>query len=105
MTIHVQPPAPGDLIRSQVLTKFALRQSDLAAAMGISKVRLNLIINRKAPLTPEMALRLAVVTDTAVEYWLASQVDYELFRAEQRLSGELSELTVLPACTELSATL
>jgi addiction module HigA family antidote len=57
MTITTKPPAPGDLIRDQILKRFALRQADLASAKGISKVRLNLIINKKAPLTPEMAFR------------------------------------------------
>jgi addiction module HigA family antidote len=95
MTITTKPPAPGDLIRHQILKRFALRQADLASAMGISKVRLNLIINTKAPITPEMALRLAKVTSTEAEYWLGHQVEYELHRARTRLSGELDELVVV----------
>lgn len=93
MALVTRPPAPGDLIRHQILNKFSLRQADLAAAMKVSKVRLNLIINKKAPLTPEMALRLARVTSTEAEYWLARQMEFELARARTHLSDELDGLT------------
>ena len=38
------------------------KQAQLAAAMGVSKVRICQIINGRAPVTTEMALRLAVVS-------------------------------------------
>jgi antitoxin HigA-1 len=95
MTIRTNPPAPGHLIRQQVLKKFSLRQADLAAAMGVSKVRLNLIINGKAPVTTEMALRLAKVTGTEAEYWLRLQLDHQLHRARARLGAEIDRLAVI----------
>jgi antitoxin HigA-1 len=101
MTIRTNPPAPGHLIRHQVLKKFSLRQADLAAAMGVSKVRLNLIINGKAPVTPEMALRLAKVTATDAEYWLRLQLDHQLHRVRARLGAEIDRLAVIINTTPL----
>jgi addiction module HigA family antidote len=72
-----------------------IKQADLANAMGVSKVRINQILNGHAPITPEMALRLAKVTGTAAHDWLALQRDFDLHRAQRRLARELQKLPSL----------
>jgi plasmid maintenance system antidote protein VapI len=70
--------------------------------MRVSKVRLNPIINKKAPLTPEMALGLAKVTATDAGYRLRAEADYELDRARDRLGSDLDDLPVLAVVTVTS---
>jgi len=78
-----------------VLEQMPIRQADFARAMGISTVRLNQILNGRAPITPEMALRLARVTGSSPEYWLALQNDWSLHKTRARLRTELDKLPVL----------
>jgi len=51
-------------------------QAQLADAMGISRVRVNQLVNGHAAITVETALRLGHVTDTEPEYWLALQAAF-----------------------------
>jgi antitoxin HigA-1 len=96
MTVQAMPPLPGAVLRHRILKRLGLKQAELAQAMGVSKVRINQIVNGHAPITPEMALRLGRVTDTAPEYWLRLQCEFELHVANERLGKTLAELPVLP---------
>lgn len=96
MALRIVPPLPGAVIRQRVLKKFGLRQADLARAMGMSKVRINHILNGKAPVTASVALRLAYVTDTAPEDWMTLQSEHELFRAKAAFAEALPQLIRLP---------
>ena len=83
---------------AQVLAQLRIlgvRQADLAAAMKVSRVRINQIVNGHAPITPQMALRLAKVTGTKPEFWLDLQTQFDLHRSRAELAGELEELRVL----------
>jgi addiction module HigA family antidote len=100
MALQTFPPAPGSVLRRK-LTELRLRQSDLARSMGVSAVRINQIINGRAPITPEMSLRLGAVTSTPAEYWLGLQRDFDLFRARRRLGSELELLgSIVPSSTQ-----
>lgn len=95
MSLHVVPPLPGSVLRHQILNRMRLKQAELARAMGVSAVRINHIVNGKAPITPSMALRLAHATNTEAEYWLSLQASFDLFEARERLSGTLEQLPKL----------
>ncbi len=91
----VVPTLPGAVLRHQILKRLAIRQADLAHAMGVSTVRINHIVMGKAPITVEMALRLGKVTNTAPEYWLALQTEYSLHHARRRHARMLEKLQPL----------
>ena len=89
------PPVPGAVLRHKVLNRLKIRQADLARAMGISAVRMNQIVKGKAPITPEMALRLERATNTDAEYWLSLQINLYLHRERRRLARQLEGLQPL----------
>ena len=92
MTLHTKPPLPGAVLKHQILNARNVKQSELASAMGVSRVRICQIVNGRAPITPEMALRIARVTDTSAEYWLRLQMDFDLLQASSKLQAELESL-------------
>jgi addiction module HigA family antidote len=96
MSTTIVPPLPGAVLRHKVLSRLKMRQADLARAMGVSTVRVNHIVNGKAPITPEMALRLERATNTDAAYWLALQMEFSLCRARRRLALELQKLQPVP---------
>jgi len=92
MSLRTVPPHPGSILRHQVVNRLKIRQADFARAMGITTVRLNQILNGRAPITPGMALRIARVTNTAPEYWLGLQGKFDLHVAKKRLAVTLAAL-------------
>ncbi len=60
-----------------------LTVTEAAKALGVRRKTLLAIINGRAPVSPEMAVRLSIAFDTFTESWLKQQRQYDLWRAEQ----------------------
>jgi len=80
--IH-NPPHPGEIIRELCLEPLGLSVTDAAAGLGVSRKTLSSIVNGRAGISPEMALRLAIALDTTPESWLNQQMQYDLWVAKQ----------------------
>lgn len=78
------PPHPGEVLKGLCLEPLGLTISEAAKALDVSRKTLSSILNRRASITPEMALRLAIAFNTTAESWLMQQIQYDLWRAEQR---------------------
>jgi addiction module HigA family antidote len=83
MQMH-NPPHPGEIIRELCLEPLGLTVTDTAKALGISRKTLSSILNGKAGISPEMAVRLSIAFDTSAESWMSQQTQYDLWQAEQR---------------------
>jgi len=55
-----------------------------ARALGISRKTLSAILNGRAGISPEMAVRLSIAFNTTAESWLNQQIQYDLWQAEKR---------------------
>lgn len=78
------PPHPGEVLRELCLQPLGLSVSDAAKALDVSRKTLSSILNRRASVTPEMALRLSIAFNTTAESWLMQQAQYDLWRTERR---------------------
>jgi antitoxin HigA-1 len=86
MKMH-NPPHPGEVLRSLCLEPLGLTVTEAARALGVSRRALSAIVNGRAGISPEMAVRLSLAFDTTAESWLAQQVQYDLSRAEKKRSS------------------
>ena len=82
MQMHT-PPHPGEILRSLCLEPLGLSVTDAAVGLGVSRKTLSAILNRRAGISPEMAVRLSIAFKTSAESWLNQQVQYDLWRAEK----------------------
>jgi addiction module HigA family antidote len=82
------PPHPGEILKELCLKPLGLTVTEAAKALGVSRKTLSGILNGRAGISPEMAIRLSIAFDTTAEAWLNQQVQYDLWQAEQR-RGEL----------------
>jgi len=82
MLMH-NPPHPGEVIKELCLNPLGLTVTAAAEALGVSRKTLSAILNGKAGISPEMAIRLSIAFDTSAESWLTQQAQYELWHAEQ----------------------
>src|SRR5881275_1391121 len=82
MRMH-NPPHPGEIIKALCLEPLGVNVTRAAEALGVSRKTLSAILNGRAGIGPEMAVRLSIAFDTSAESWLNQQVQYDLWRAEK----------------------
>ena len=78
---HRAPTHPGEILLKDFLQPGELSQVDAAAQMGISRNRLNELIQGKRGMTADTALRLAKLLKTDAEIWMNLQSQYDLWHA------------------------
>ena len=85
------PVHPGKVFLLDVLVPLGLTLTEAARMMGITRKTLSELVNEKSSCSPQMALRIAAVTNTSAESWLAMQAKLDLFKARQIELGLLQE--------------
>ncbi|MBN2497363.1 MAG: HigA family addiction module antidote protein [Deltaproteobacteria bacterium] len=85
MRMH-NPPHPGEVIRELCLKPLGLSVTDAAKHLGVSRKALSELLNGRARVSPEMAIRLSIAFDTTPESWLSMQMEHDLWMAEKSRS-------------------
>ncbi len=83
MKMH-NPPHPGEVLRELCFEPLGLTITEAASALGVSRKTLSSILNCRAGISPEMAVRLSIAFGTTAESWLGQQLQYDLAKAEAR---------------------
>ena len=94
-----KPTHPGALIRLDYMEPLSLSVTALAERLGVSRKHLSGIVNERAGVTPDMALRLSRAFGTSPGLWLNLQQAVELWEA-QRTSGGWEKVEALPGISE-----
>ncbi|MBW2330892.1 MAG: HigA family addiction module antidote protein [Deltaproteobacteria bacterium] len=79
-----RPTHPGDVLREDVIKPLGLTVTDAARCLEVTRKTLSALINCKASVSPEMAVRIAKATKTSPESWLYMQAKLDLWLAEQK---------------------
>ena len=78
------PPHPGETLKEDVLPALGLTVTQAAEELGINRVTLSSVLNGKAGVSIDLALRLEAWLDgPTAESWLKGQLAYDLWKAEQ----------------------
>lgn len=77
------PPHPGLVLREDVLPDLGLSVTNAAVQLGVSRVALSRVINGRAAISADMAIRFAQWLGGSAETWLRAQAQYELWQAER----------------------
>ena len=81
------PVHPGRVIRQDCLEPLGLSVTAGARALGVTRQALNNVVNEKAAISPEMAVRMSKAFGGTAETWLAMQAAYDL--AQLRNAGTI----------------
>lgn len=84
MTVKRKPIHPGEVLREDVVKPLGLTVTEAAKRLGITRKTLSELLNCKASLSPEMAVRISKATRTTPESWLYMQARLDLWNAEQK---------------------
>ena len=80
------PPHPGTLIRRTYIEPFeGVTSNGIADRLGVAHSTFNRLLNGKAGISPEMAVRLSEVLGGSAESWLALQERFDWYQVRQTL--------------------
>ena len=92
ITRMYNPPHPGEILREDVLPELGITVTDAAEQLGVARVTLSRMINGRAAISADMAIRLAQWLGGSAEVWLRAQLQYDLWHAEKN-----SKIKIKPA--------
>ncbi len=84
MNTRRKPTHPGEILREDVIKPIGLTVTESAKRLGVTRKTLSALINCKASMSPEMAVRVAKATKTSPESWLYMQAKLDLWLAEKK---------------------
>jgi addiction module HigA family antidote len=76
------PTHPGVILKYDYLEPLAISVTKVAEHLGVSRITVSKIVNERASVTPDVALRLSMVFNTTPGLWMGLQKEYDLWHAE-----------------------
>ena len=80
MSRMFNPPHPGDVLQEYLEN---ITVTEAARKLGVSRQALSAILNGRAGISAEMAMRLSKALGTSPDSWLGMQMQYDLWQAKQ----------------------
>jgi antitoxin HigA-1 len=97
-TMH-NPPHPGETLRDDVLPALGLSVTDAAVQLGVTRAALSRVLNGRAGISPEMALRLerwlGVEHGGRAGVWLGMQAAFDLWQTQKNAKAVLNRIKPL----------
>ena len=85
-------PHPGELLREDVLLPLGIEVTDAAERLGMSRTTLSRVINGRAGISPDLAIRLERAGVSTARFWMTLQTNYALSQAAQRKQPKIRRL-------------
>ena len=89
------PPHSGRILKEDILPELNISITEAATQLGVSRVALSRVINGKAAISAEMAIRLeAWISGPTAETWVRMQAEYDLWQARQKTTLSITPIKV-----------
>lgn len=82
------PPHPGKILREDVIAPLGLSLAEAAARLAMSRVAFSQVLNCRAGICPDLAVRLEQIGVSTSRAWLAMQASYDLWQASRHYSQQ-----------------
>ena len=93
-----RPPIhPGAILREDVLPAIGEAVASAAKKLGVTRQHLHRVLAERAPVSPEMAIRLGKFCGNGPELWLRLQQAYDLWHAQRALKAEIAKIPTAKA--------
>lgn len=86
------PAHPGEVLRELYLKPLGVSVTEAANALGCTRKHLSAIVNTRAPVSADMALRLAAAFATEPELWVNMQAQYDLWAVRKKARPKVKVL-------------
>ena len=81
------PAHPGGFVKSEIIGALDLSVTDAAAALGVTRPALSALLNERAQLSPEMALRIEKAFGVSMDTLMRMQNSFDIARTRKRARG------------------
>ena len=78
------PVHPGEILREMFIKERGLTITEVAEGLNVARGNLSAIVNERAGISPELAIKLSVAFGNTAEFWINLQKNYELWHGEQK---------------------
>lgn len=85
---NLPPVHPGEILREDYLKERGLTVTEVAEGLGVARGNLSAILNERAGISPEMAVKLSEAFGNSTQFWVNLQKNYEVWHAEQKVNRE-----------------
>lgn len=79
------PSHPGTVLRELFMNERNLTITALAKGLGMTRANVSAVVNGRAGISPEMAVKLSAAFDNSATFWTNLQTNYELWHAERKI--------------------
>ncbi len=93
----LRPTHPGEVLREDVFPALGKSKGEIARLLGVSRGALYNVLDERAAITPDMALRIGKLLGGTADIWLAMQQAYDLRTREKEIAADLRKIPTLEA--------
>jgi antitoxin HigA-1 len=87
------PPHPGLILKDTVLREDGgISVTEFADKLGMTRTAISRVVNGKASISPELAIRLAALMNITAKSWLTMQADYDLWQIRNKRRPKIKRL-------------
>ena len=86
------PPHPGEILQDTVLREMTV--TEFAKRLSVSRVALSRVVNGRAAVSAELAIRLAAALGGSAETWMRMQVAYDLWHARKKKRPKIRPIAI-----------
>lgn len=86
------PPHPGIFLHETVIKPLEIGVTETAQRLGMSRTALSRVLNGKAGISPDLAVRLESAGQSSARFWVNLQANYDLWLATNREQPDIKKL-------------
>lgn len=83
---NLPPVHPGEILREEYIKERRLTVTEVAKGLGMARANLSAIVNERAGISPELAVKLSEAFGNTAEFWMNLQKNYDLWHAERKVN-------------------
>lgn len=87
-----EPPHPGEYLREDILPALRMSADDFAAHLQVAPAEISNLLEGRTGVTTDMAVRLGQALRNGARFWLALQMQRDLWTAERMRSVHVRAL-------------
>lgn len=84
--IGFAPPHPGEYLREDILPALGMTVTELADRLNVTRQSLSELVNERRGVSVQMAIRLGQAFQNGARFWMALQMQHDLWHEERKFS-------------------
>lgn len=89
MKRNLPPVHPGEILREEYIRERGLTVSEVAKGLGVARANLSAVVNERAGISPELAVKLSEAFGNTTQFWVNLQKNYEVWHAERKVNRSI----------------